>query len=39
MGYLVDMASNPMKMYLMGVSQHLYEMWLLQQHGMQYKNL
>ena len=31
LGYSVDMSSNPMKMYLMCVSQHLCENWLLPQ--------
>ena len=39
MEYLVDMSSNPVKMYLMCVSQYLCEKWLLPQCGMQYKNL
>ena len=28
LGYSVDMSSNPMKMYLMCVSQYLCEKWL-----------
>ena len=31
LGYSVDMSSNPMKMYLMCVSQYLCEKWLLPQ--------
>ena len=32
LGYLDDMSSNPMKMYLMCVSQYLCEKCLLQQY-------